>query len=56
MQPRYAEGYTKGVHDEDAARILEKLLPVHAEAGLLRYGPRLRAVAMVFWESWSDPA
>ncbi|MFC7337983.1 DNA repair ATPase [Haloferula chungangensis] len=56
MQPRYAEGYTKGVHDEDAAKILEKLLPVHAEAGLLRFGPRLRAVAMVFWESWSDPA
>ena len=56
MQPRYSEGYTKGVHDEDAARILEKLLPVHAEAGLLRYGPRLRAAAMVFWESWEDPA
>ncbi|MCP5548021.1 MAG: DNA repair ATPase [Akkermansiaceae bacterium] len=56
MQPRYAEGYTKGVHDEDAAKLLDALLPVHAEAGLLRYGPRTRAAAMVFWESWSDPA
>ncbi len=56
MQPRYAEGYTKGIHDEDAARILEGLLPVHAEAGLLRFGPRERAAAAVFWESWDDPA
>ncbi|MEP4077913.1 DNA repair ATPase [Haloferula sp.] len=56
MQPRYAEGYTKGVHDEDAAKVLEKLLPIHAEAGLLKYGPRLRAAAVVFWESWDDPA
>ena len=56
MQPRYAEGYTKGVHDEDAAKLLEKLLPVHDAAGLLRYGPRTRAAAMLFWESWKDEA
>jgi hypothetical protein len=56
MQPRYAEGYTKGIHDEDAAKILEQLLPIHAEAGLLRFGPRDRAAAALFWESWDDPA
>jgi len=56
MQPRYAEGYTKGVHDEDAAKILAQLLPIHAEAGLLRYGPQERAAAGLFWESWEDPA
>ena len=56
MQPRYAEGYTKGIHDEDAAKILEKLLPTHAEAGLLRFGPLDRAAAVLFWESWNDPA
>jgi hypothetical protein len=56
MQPRYAEGYTKGIHDEDAAKILAKLLPIHAEAGLLRFGPRERAAALLFWESWDDPA
>ncbi len=54
MQPRYAEGYTKGVHDEDAAKLLEKLLPIHADAGLLAHGPRLRAAAMLFWADWSD--
>jgi len=56
MQPRYAEGYTKGIHDEDAAKTLVQLLPIHAEAGLLRFGPRDRAAAVLFWESWSDPA
>jgi hypothetical protein len=54
MQPRYAEGYTKGVHDEDAAKLLEKLLPIHADAGLLAHGPRLRAAAMLFWADWND--
>ena len=56
MQPRYEEGYTKGVHDEDAARLLESLLPIHAEAGLLRFGPRTRAAAVLFWESWELPS
>ena len=54
MQPRYVEGYTKGIHDEDAAKILGQLLPIHAEAGLLRYGPRDRAAAGLFWASWED--
>ncbi|QJE99265.1 AAA family ATPase [Luteolibacter luteus] len=56
MQPRYAEGYTKGIHDEDATKILALLLPIHAEAGLLRFAPRERAAALLFWESWEDPA
>jgi ATPase involved in DNA repair/ATPase family associated with various cellular activities (AAA) len=50
MAPRYAEGYTKGVHDEDALRILTALLPVHRPLGLLRFGPRVRALAILFWE------
>ncbi|WP_193212919.1 DNA repair ATPase [Luteolibacter marinus] len=56
MQPRYAEGYTKGIHDEDAAKLLAELLPIQAEAGLLRYSPRDRAAAHLFWKSWEDPA
>jgi hypothetical protein len=56
MQPRYSEGYTKGIHDEDAAKILLQLLPVHAEAGLLRFSPADRAAALLFWASWEDPA
>ncbi len=50
MAPRYAEGYTKGVHDEDALKILTVLLPVHRPLGLLRFGPRVRALAILFWE------
>ncbi len=54
IAPRYAEGYTKGVHDRDAAAILEALLPMHAEAGLLRYPPADRVLGLLFWESWAE--
>ncbi|MES2440365.1 MAG: DNA repair ATPase [Verrucomicrobiota bacterium] len=50
MAPRYSEGYTKGVHDEDAFRILSAILPVHRSLDLLRFGPRVRALAILFWE------
>jgi hypothetical protein len=50
MAPRYSEGYTKGVHDEDALRILTTILPVHRALGPLRHGPRVRALAILFWE------
>jgi hypothetical protein len=50
MAPRYSEGYTKGVHDEDALAILNAILPVHRALGLLRFGPRVRALALLFWE------
>ncbi|MFT5633046.1 MAG: hypothetical protein ACI9SQ_000758 [Rubritalea sp.] len=55
MQPRYAEAYTKGVHDMDATKLLEAILPIHQEIGLLRYDPRDRALAMLFWQSWESP-
>ncbi|MCA9604217.1 MAG: DNA repair ATPase, partial [Myxococcales bacterium] len=48
-QRRYDEGYDRGVHDADAARILEKLLAMEATAGLLRFGPGPRASAQAFW-------
>jgi len=50
VAPRYAEGYTKGVHDEDALLLLNAILPVHRALGLLRYNPRVRALAILFWE------
>ena len=50
MAPRYSEGYTKGVHDEDALRLLAAILPVHRTLGLLRFGPRGRALALLFRE------
>lgn len=55
MQPRYAEAYTKGVHDMDASKLLEAIIPIHKEIGLLKYDPRDRALAMLFWQSWVSP-
>lgn len=49
MGPRYAEAYTKGVHDSDAARILAVLLVMQRDIGLLRFGSASRAQAILFW-------
>lgn len=46
---RYDEGYERGVHDHDAAAILNKLLHLRDTAGLLRYGPGVRALAALYW-------
>lgn len=55
-QNRYDEGYDRGVHDADAAAILEKLLAMEATAGLLRFPPPARAAACTFWALSSDDA
>jgi len=47
--PRYHEGYQKGLHDHDAAAILRQLLPLWEGAGLLRFSPLGRAVALLYW-------
>lgn len=52
--PRYAEGYVKGVHDEDAARIFAALIEMHTSLGLLRYSGTARAAAAVFWHQFPD--
>jgi hypothetical protein len=46
---RYDEGYERGIHDHDAAAILGPLLRLYDGAGLLRYPPRARAAAQLFW-------
>ncbi|MFN3987504.1 MAG: DNA repair ATPase [Rhodocyclaceae bacterium] len=46
---RYQEGYQKGVHDHDAARILAALATMQATAGLLAFGPAARALALLYW-------
>ncbi|NUS65490.1 MAG: AAA family ATPase [Saccharothrix sp.] len=53
-ESRLDEGYERGVHDHDAARILDAVLRVHAGAGVLRYPPSARAAAQLFWAS-ADP-
>ncbi|MGL6259762.1 DNA repair ATPase [Vibrio sp. WXL210] len=46
--PRFREGYVKGIHDSDAVRILDALLPKYQQAGLLRYNQSARACAMLW--------
>ncbi|MEU5993904.1 DNA repair ATPase [Spirillospora sp. NPDC047418] len=53
---RYDEGYERGVHDHDAARILEALLRLRSDAGLLRYPGAARATAQLFWTHGTDEA
>ena len=54
MAGRYSEGYTKGVHDQDAVKIFNQLNEVDANAGLLRYLPGVRSVALLYWNSGKD--
>jgi MoxR-like ATPase len=51
---RYDEGYERGVHDADAALILDRLLALHATAGLLRFDPGARSRACLFWAFYED--
>ncbi|MCW4355879.1 DNA repair ATPase [Hoyosella sp. YIM 151337] len=53
-EARYDEGYERGVHDHDAARILSEVLRLHAGAELLRYSPGARAAAQLFWAYGPD--
>lgn len=45
----YSEGYVKGVHDLDAAKILSVLLQKYKALDLLRFHPEIRACAQYFW-------
>jgi hypothetical protein len=55
-ETRYDEGYERGVHDVDAALILDALLRLHAGAGLLRYPAAVRAAAQLFWAFGVPPS
>ncbi len=46
---RYQEGYAKGIHDEDAAKILSALLEISHSIGLLAYTPSERSLALSWW-------
>jgi hypothetical protein len=53
---RYQEGYQKGVHDEDALRLLGGLVAMQDAAGLLAWGPTERALALLYWQHGAEPA
>lgn len=54
MSGRFEEGYIKGVHDNDAAKILKELITIKLNAGLLAYAPETRVFAQVFWTEAID--
>lgn len=54
MAQRYHEGYTKGVHDHDAALILEPLRAMEKALGPLRHAPAARGLALLFWHGWPE--
>ena len=56
MHQRYHEGYTKGVHDQDALLIVTALARMHHALGLLRHSPKARALALLQWHAWPDGA
>ena len=56
MGPRYQEGYAKGVHDQDALKLLLGLLQLHSQIALLRYLPEHRACAVLWWTRFTDVA
>ncbi|MBN8246342.1 MAG: ATP-binding protein, partial [Verrucomicrobia bacterium] len=49
MASRYPEGYTKGLHDHDGARILSVLAETHLALQRARFRPEARACALVYW-------
>lgn len=49
MAARYQDGYAKGIHDFDGARIFHTLLTTHLALGRARFSPEARACAVVFW-------
>ncbi len=54
---RYDEGYERGLHDVDAAKILAELVKLVPSAGRLRHAPAPRAWGALYWAfGRDDPA
>jgi MoxR-like ATPase/flagellin-specific chaperone FliS len=47
--PRYQEGYSKGIHDEDAAKLLNIINQIAQGIDLLYFSPTVRSCANLFW-------
>ncbi|WP_222931521.1 DNA repair ATPase [Xanthovirga aplysinae] len=54
MAIRYNEGYVKGVHDQDAAKILKALVSLKTKASLLSYDSLNRSVAALYWRLFAN--
>lgn len=51
---RYNEGYSKGIHDLDAAKLLETLLFLSKNVDLLHFPTQARALAAMYWQRFAD--
>jgi len=49
MQQRHDEGYSRGVHDHDAAALVTELARMERGLGLLRFSPQIRGLAYYAW-------
>ena len=56
MATRFNEGYVKGVHDYDAALILQSLVKLVKTADLLRFDSATRACAALYWQVFAPEA
>lgn len=52
--PRYQDGYEKGVHDHDATQILSTILPIYQKEPVLIHSPLARAMANYYWLQQTD--
>lgn len=44
---KYREGYLRGVHDHDTSKLLDQILPIYEDAGLLRLSQNARMLALI---------
>lgn len=51
---RYQEGYSKGIHDQDAAKLLDALLYLNKHIDLLKFDADARALAHLYWQKFID--
>ncbi len=54
MSVRYNEGYVKGIHDQDATKILMNLVQLHLDASRLRFSSSARALAAIYWTLYAE--
>lgn len=56
MATRFNEGYVKGVHDYDAALVLQAMVRLTKTADLLRFDANARACAALYWKAFAPAA
>ncbi len=53
-EPRYKDGFTRGIHDVDGAAMLKAVANLQLQADLLHFSPLSRAIAQLFWSLHSS--